>query len=133
MAIYSEKIIVPADTKEDNPVTLDIMLKEKFITSMAVSFEDGCAWMVGVRIMYGIKQFWPDRKGTWIFGNNETIEWEERFEMPAEGEKLTIVAVSPNTKYDHTIFIRITTLPKGFYFLETLLDRLNKLWSKIIP
>jgi hypothetical protein len=132
MAIYSEKIIVPANTTEDNPVTTDIIIKEKLITSMAVSFEDGCAWMVGVRIMYGIKQFWPDRPGTWLYGNDETIEWEERFEMPAENEKLTVVAISPGTKYDHEIFVRITTLPKGFYFLETLLQTLVRLWEKIL-
>ena len=132
MPIYSEKLTVPANTLESNPVSLDITIKEKLIHSMAVSFEDGCAWMVQVRIMYGIKQWWPDRLGTWLRGNNETFEWSERFEMPATNEKLTIIACSPDTKYEHNIYIRIATLPLGFYFLESLLTKLHKLWERII-
>lgn len=129
MPIYSEKLTVPADTPEDNPVSLDITLNEKFITKMAVGFEDGCAWMVKCRIQYGIKVFFPSRPETYLIGNNETIEWEERFEMPSIGEKLTVYAWSPGTKYDHDISIRISTLPKGFYFLETLLDKIFDLFK----
>lgn len=132
MSIYSEKLTVPANTSETDPVSLNITIKEKLITSMAVSFEDGCGWVVQVRIMYGIKQWWPDRPGTWLMGNNETLEWQERFEMPAIYEKLTVVACSPDTKYDHNVFIKIATLPLGFYFIENLLDKLHKLWEKII-
>jgi hypothetical protein len=132
MPIYAETISVPANTSEDSPVTRDITIKEQFITRMEVGFEDGCGWMVKVRIQYGIKQFFPDRLGTWLVGNDETVGWEERFTMPAPNETLTVYACSPGTKYDHNVHVRIMTLPKGFYFLETLLQKLAKLWEKII-
>lgn len=132
MPIYSERITVPANTSKTNPVTLDIEIKERFISHMEVVHEEGSAWMVGVRIMYGIKQFWPERMGTWLYGNGEIISWEERYELPAPNEKLTLVCHSENTKYDHDVMIRIMTLPRGFYFLETLLQKLNRLWEKII-
>jgi hypothetical protein len=132
MPIYAETISVQANTPEDNPVKLNIQIKEQFITRMEVGFEDGCAWLVKVRIQYGIKQFFPDRLGTWLIGNGETVGWDERFSMPSPNEILTVYACSPGTKYDHNIFIRIMTLPKGFYFLETLLQKLSMLWERII-
>jgi len=132
MPIYSEKLIVPANTLEDSPVSLGIVLKQKFITKMEIGFPDGCNYMVKAKIQYGIKQFWPERKNTWLIGNNETISWEEKFEMPSINEALTVYGASPDTRYDHEIAIRIMTLPAGFYFLETLLNKLQKLWEKII-
>jgi formylmethanofuran dehydrogenase subunit A len=132
MPIYAEKLTVPANTSEANPTSLDIFIKEQYITRMEVGFEDGCAWMVKARIQYGIKQFFPDRPETWLIGNNETVGWDERFTMPSPNEILTVYAASPDTKHDHNVYIRIMTLPKGFYFLETLLQKLSKLWEKII-
>jgi hypothetical protein len=132
MPLYCETINVPANTSEDAPITIDIPIKEQFITRMEVGFEDGCGWMVKVQIRYGIKTFFPTRMGTWLIGNGETVGWDERFSMPSPNEILTVYACSPGTKYDHNIFIRIMTLPKGFYFLETLLQKLAMLWERII-
>jgi hypothetical protein len=132
MPLYSESFTVPANTPETTPITLDIVIKEQFITRMEVGFPDGCAYLVKVRIQYGIKQFFPDRMGTWIIGNGETVGWDERFALPAPNEKLTVYACSPGTLYDHTITVRIATLPRGFFFLETLLQRLKELFEKII-
>jgi hypothetical protein len=132
MPIYSRTITVPANRPEEDPVIEKITLNQRFITRMEVFFPDGCANLVKCRIMYGIKQFWPEEPGTWLVGNGETISWEERFEMPAVGEELTIIAASPGTLYPHTIVVRIMTLPRGFFFLETLLQRLKELFERII-
>jgi hypothetical protein len=132
MPVYSEKLTIPANTSINNPVSLDIVLKQKLINRMEVSFPSGCRNLVGVQIKYGIKQFWPEKEDTWLWGENKTVAWEERFEMPSVNEKLTIYGCSPGTIYDHTIVVRIMTLPQGFYFLETLLQALQRLWEKII-
>jgi len=98
---------------------------------MEVGFPDGCNYLVKVKIKYGIKQFWPEDPETWLIGNGETISWEERYEMPSINEILTVYGAAPNTHYDHDILVRIMTLPKGFYFLETLLDKLYSLFRRI--
>ena len=131
MPIYCEKLEIPKDTPENNPVLLNVQIKQKLITKMEVSFPDGCNFMVKAKIQYGIKQFWPEGKETWLIGNGETISWEERYEMPAIDEVLTVFGASPGTDYNHTIVLRIMTLPKGFYFLETLLNSLYKAFKKI--
>jgi hypothetical protein len=82
--------------------------------------------------MYGIKQFWPEEAETWLVGNGETISWEERYALPSIYEKLTVLAANLDDTYDHTIVVRIMTLPLGFYFLETLIQKIAQLWEKII-
>lgn len=132
MPIYCEKLTIPANTSEDNPETLNIVVRQKFITKLEVGFPPGCSYLVKVKIQYGIKQFWPEKKDTWLVGDSETIAWDERYEMPSIDEVLTVFGASPGTNYDHEIVVRVMTLPAGFYFLEVLLQRLNKLWEKII-
>jgi hypothetical protein len=132
MPVYCEKLTIPANTSEDSPVSSDIVLKQKLIDRMEVSFPKGCRNLVGVQIKYGIKQFWPEKKDSWLWGEDEIVTWEERFEMPSLYETLTIYGCSSGTIYDHTIVIKIMTLPTGFYFLETLLQALQRLWEKII-
>ena len=131
MPIYSEKLTIPANTPENNPVSLDIVIQQKYITKMEIGFPDGCNYMVEAKIQYGIKQFWPEDPDTWIIGNGETISWEERYEMPSVNETLTVYGASPGTSYDHNLVIRIMTLPKGYYFLETLLTKLFDLFHKV--
>jgi hypothetical protein len=132
MPVYCEKLTIPANTPAENPVSVDITLKQKLITRMEVFFPKGCRNMVGIQIRYGIKQFWPEEKDTWLYGEDETVSWEERFEMPSTNETLTVYGCSPGTIYDHTVVIRIMTLPMGFYFLESLIQRLKEIFEKII-
>jgi hypothetical protein len=132
MPIYSITINVPANTSSENPITCDVQIKEKFINHMEVVHEDGSMWLVGVQIKYGIKVFWPTYKDTWLYGNGEVISWDEKFEMPAPNESLTVVCHSEGTKYDHRVFVRIMTLPRGYTFLESLIQRLIQLWERII-
>jgi hypothetical protein len=129
--VYCEKLTIPANTSESAPVSLDITLKQKYITKMEVGFPDGCNYMVEVKIRYGIRQEWPEEEDTWLMGNNETISWEERYEIPATYENLSVYGASPGTSYNHEIVVRIMTLPTGFYFLETLLDKLYSLFRRI--
>lgn len=131
MPIYSEKLTIEADTPESEPTPLEIKIKQKYITKMEVGFPPGCNYAAKVKIQYGIKQFWPEKKDTWLIGNNETISWDERYEMPSINEVLTVFGASPDTHYDHDIVIRIMTLPKGFYFLEVLLDKLYNIFKKV--
>lgn len=131
MPVYCEKLTIPAGQLEDAPASLDITIKQRYISKMEVGFPDGCNYLAKVKIQYGIKQFWPEDPGTWLIGNNETISWDERYTMPSINETLTVFGASPDADYPHDIVVRIMTLPKGFYFLEVLLYKLFNLFKKI--
>jgi hypothetical protein len=132
MPIYSVKLNVPANTPEDNPVSVDITIKQKFIWKMEIGFPKNCNYLVGIQIRYGIKRFWPEDPETWIWGNNEIVSFEERFELPSLNETLTVYGISPGTSYDHEILIRIITLPLGYNFLESLIQKIINFFEKIV-
>lgn len=130
MPIYCEKLTIPAGTPEASPIPLEITIGQKYVVKMEVGFPYGCNYMVKAKIQYGIKQFWPEKRDTWLTGNGEVTSWEERYEMPSINETLIVYGAAPGTKYDHDIVVKIMTLPKGFYFLETLLNKLHTLFEK---
>lgn len=112
MALYTKKLTVPTDTSEDNPVTTSFTIKQKLITKMEVGYPDGCNNMVGIRIFYGIKRFWPENPDTALYGNGEVVSWREYQKLPEKNSILTCYGFSPGTNYDHKILIRIFTLPE---------------------
>jgi len=132
MPLYSIKLTVPPGTPENVPVKGEILLREKLITMLEVIGDSGCGLEVGVRIQYGIKRFFPENPDVWMWMSGWPIKWDERLEMPAVNEKLTIYVCSPNALYEHDVVVTVVTLPAGFYFLEKLIDTLRKLWEKLV-
>lgn len=106
---YGKKIEVKPGYTEDNPLEVELKLEEKWITNIAVSFEDGCGWEVGVRVYYGIKRYFPANPGEWIWGNNETYYINTIVKLPAKWESIKIHCISPNCKYEHRVFIYVWT------------------------
>jgi len=131
MALYTTKFTIPANTSEDNPVQTSLTIKEKLITKMEISFPPGCSHMVGIQIKYGIKRIWPENEGEYIYGDDETISWEEHQELPEKETELTIIGVSPGTLYDHTVLIRIMTLPTAIESVNTLLQKIYDFFRRI--
>jgi len=109
MAFYSQRITIPANTPKDNPYTFDIPLEEKWIEDIWVGFEDGAAWMVGVRIYYGIRRYFPENQEEWIYGNDIFIPIRQIVQLPAKQEYIRIIAHSEGTKYPHDIIIYVWT------------------------
>jgi len=132
MPLYTQKFTVPAGTSAEKPYTFDIKIKDKLVNKMEIGFPDGCNFLVGVQIRYGLKRFWPEKKGTWIYGNDETVSWDEHFIAPRIPYKLTIAAISPDTVYDHDIIVRIFTLPllvaAPYIILEKILYWLERIY-----
>lgn len=132
MALYTKRITVPANTTEDSPYETDLTIEDKYIYEMEVGYPDGCNWMVGVKIFYGIKRLWPENEDEWIWGNDETIVWREHLYLPEPENTLTIKAISPDTKYDHDIIIRVKTLPDWVAVPGILLSKVADLIRKIL-
>jgi len=112
MAIYVLPFTVPANTPEESPLELELKLEEPLITKFELHFPDGCAGMVKVRVFYGIKQIYPKEERTYFSGNNETISFVEYFKGPSVPWKLRVIAFSPGTSYDHSLILRLGTLPE---------------------
>lgn len=131
MALYTKKLSIPANTPEDSPVTTSFTIEETLITKMEVGFPDGCANMVGIRIFYGIKRFWPENPDTPLYGNDEIVSWREHQRLPEKYSTLTVYGFSPGTDYDHEILIRIFTLPELVAAPGIIMRKLYKFFKRI--
>jgi len=109
--LYVLSLTVPANTPEDNPAKADIEIQEKIISLFSLHLPPGCAGLVKARVKYGPKVFWPCPEDAWITGDSETITFSEHFELPETPCRLTLEACSPGTSYEHTIILRLGTLP----------------------
>ena len=126
MSFYSYRFSVPANTPENNPVVFDCPINEKWITEIWVGFEDGCAWMVKVRVNYGIRRYFPNNPGEWIYGNDIFVPIREIIQLPKKWESIKVIACSPGAKYEHDIIIYIWTSEEEPLPLEVAMNRLVK-------
>jgi len=110
--IYVAYLDIPADTKEEAPISTDLEIKERMITRVEFHFPDGCCGMARVRIRSGVKVLWPQPEEEWIDGNDETIEIPEHYRLPELPDILTIEGCSPGASYGHRVSVRIFTLPE---------------------
>jgi hypothetical protein len=109
---YAWDITVPADTKEDNPVTKILQLSHGVISHVSIKFPSGCHGMVKVRLQKYDTNLLPLNRDDWITGDGETVSTAEYYELETRPYDIKLIACSPNTSYDHTITVRITVLPK---------------------
>jgi len=107
--IYSKTLLVPANTPEGSPVSIEFEVEEPYLTRLDVHFPDGCALMVRVRFMYGVKQLFPQPEDAWLVGNGETVSWDEVFRLWEKPIKIRCEACSPGTSYQHQLAIRLIT------------------------
>ena len=128
MPLYCESLTVPKNTPKANPVQVTIKIEQRIIVFAGVKFPDGCHDMVQVAGYYGIKQLFPYHPEESITGNDEMVPTIEWFESPTVPWKITVKGWSPGAAYDHTVLIRIITLPDA---LETPIKLLNRILQKL--
>jgi len=113
MAVYVIKLTVPPNVPPEKPKRTTIQLKKAILTRISIKIPPGHHALAGLRILYGHIQIWPEEKGTWLSGDDETMQWDEYFELPTYPTKLTLEAYNEDDTYEHSFVIRLMTLPKA--------------------
>jgi len=131
MAIYTAKLTVPAGTPRDSPVSVSVDLAKAVLTRILVRIPPGHCAVTGLRILYGRLQLWPEERGTWLSGDDETLTWDEYFELPHDPTRLTIEGYNESTEYEHSFLIRFATLPKRIALWQLALSRFVEAFRKL--
>ena len=77
---------------------------------MNIRFPPGPSGLLNVSIFYGIHQIFPYDEGTWFHGDDETIAWDEFWELPESPCTITIHTENQDDTYEHSVYVRIATL-----------------------
>jgi hypothetical protein len=109
--LYSKTITIPANTPENNPFTLDFIIREKTITKIDVMMDVvATKGMVGVKIIIGKPDFrvysFPADAEDWI---RKSETWFGQINLPDANLPAHIIGISPNTVNDHLVIISIHT------------------------
>jgi len=132
MACFTKQITIPADTKEANPKEEEILVEEPFVTTIEIDFPGGCCGMVYLRIYYGIKKYWPDNSGGFFSADDYTITFPVYKNLPSTRTTLKLVGWSPGTSYNHTLTVRINTLPESTASPRQLLQKIKDLLHRLV-
>jgi len=108
MPIYSRVFTVPAGGKKE----FTLPIEGDVITYVRLRYPPGPMGLLKVAVFYGIKQIFPYEEGTWFYGNDEIIEWEEYWTLPEERTTLTIKAENDDDTYDHSFYLIINVRRK---------------------
>jgi hypothetical protein len=123
---YAVTIPVDPGILKSDPLVYEIPLKEKWIEDIWVGFEDGCGWVVGVRIYYGIRRYFPENPDEWIYGNDIYIPIRQIVQLPAKMESIKVYIHSETARYHHNIFVIVWTSEEEIEPIEVSLRKLVK-------
>jgi len=132
MAIYTIKLTIPANTSKDAPVSTSVKLARAVLTRISLRIPPGHCAVTGLRIKYGRLQLWPEEPGTWLTGDDETLAWDEYFELPHDPTRLTIEAYNESAEYEHTFLIRLITLPKAIALWQVALVKFAEAFRRLV-
>jgi hypothetical protein len=109
MPIYTEEIIIPANTPESSPITKETTIQGYFLEKVHVLIPHGHQALAGLRIKYGLKQIIPYEEGTWIKGEGESLTFTPLYELPEYTCKLILEGYNEDDTYDHSFYLRFET------------------------
>jgi len=132
MAIYTIKLTIPANTPRDAPVSTSVELARAVLTRISLRIPPGHCAVTGLRIKYGRLQLWPEEPDTWLTGDDETLMWDEYFELPHDPTRLTIEAYNESAEYEHTFLIRLITLPKAIALWQVALVKFAEAFRRLV-
>jgi len=82
--------------------------------------------------MYGETQLFPEERGQWVSGDDETVEWQEYFELPDDPTRLRLEGYNEDDMYEHSFYVRFAALPKRIAAPWLGVARFVELFSRLI-
>jgi hypothetical protein len=106
---YKYTVKTTHDTPAANPVKTALKLTAGTITKVWLFHPEGCHGLAYASIWVGGHQLYPSNPDSAYHGNDVPMEFEDNFELESPAE-LTLKTWNLDTKYDHTLYLRITVL-----------------------
>jgi len=132
MAIYTVKLTIPPNTPRDSPVSTTVKLVKAVLTRISIRIPPGHHALAGLRILYGRLRLWPEEKDTWITGDDETLAWDEYFDLPHDPTRLTLEGYNEDDTYEHSFYVRLMTLPKAIAYPWLAVARFVRAFEKLV-
>jgi hypothetical protein len=105
--IYVFALTIPANTSEANRLKFLLPVTAGKVIRGMVEFPSGHCGLTHLRICRGLVQLWPTNPDAQFKSSNETIDWEEAYELSTPPFEFQAYAWNDDDTYAHTITIRL--------------------------
>jgi hypothetical protein len=105
--IYVFPLTLPANTPEAAKLKTVLPLTAGKVTRVMVEFPAGHVGLTHLHINRGLFQVWPVNPDASFKSSNETIIWEEEYDLDTPPYQFEAYAWNEDDTYEHTITVRI--------------------------
>ena len=131
MPVYTDAYTVPANTPEETPVEVTMVIEEQYVTDFAVYFPIGCAGLAHAQVYYGSEQLAPKPTGSSFIGNDLLVHSPAVWKCPDYPHtELTWKLWNLDDTYGHTpiLYIAAENEPavKPYLINQEILDLLKE-------
>ena len=109
--IYVFPITIPANTAETAKLKTTLALTRGQISRVNIEFPAGHVGLTHLHLNRGLYQVWPSNPAANFKSSNETIIWEEMYELDTPPYQLEAYAWNEDDTYEHTITVRLVLDP----------------------
>lgn len=121
---YSFDFTIDKNTDESSKVEQNCKLAPGIIKEIVIQNSKACAGLVYVQIFKSIFQLWPSNPGGAFIMTGEPVPIMEEFEMEGPPWELTLMGWNEDDTFDHTIWVRMSILPKSGPWTASILEAL---------
>jgi len=130
--LFTFDVTAPVGSTKTSPASLEMKLKAGVVSKISVLIPDGHMALAHLAIKYGETQIMPWGDNQNLHGNDESVTWEEGFELPSEPASLTAQAWNDDEENPHTFYLRVWVTPKPEVLPIELITRVLKLIEKFL-
>jgi hypothetical protein len=109
--IFVFSIPTPANTPATARQVTTLQLAAGKITHVGIQFPPGLAGLAHIAVSQGLHQLWPTNPEADFCTADETVEFEEDFDLTADTAYLVAYTYNLDDAYQHTITVRVTVMP----------------------
>ena len=107
---FEKEITLAKGGSDATALFTDLKLSQGVIHYVGVHFPGGCRSLVKVRLILNGAQAFPSVRDQSIAGNNETVQFNEYYNLYKGANSLKVEAWNEDSLNDHTVRVRLGVL-----------------------
>jgi len=109
--IFIFPIKTPKSTPQSAPLITPLQLASGTITRVEMQFPLGVSALANIQLNLGLWQIFPSNQDSAFATSNETIGWDEDYDLDQPPYQLVATSWNNDPNWDHTITVRIVMTP----------------------
>ncbi len=127
--IYRVTLSIAANTPKTSLSSSSLSLPPGSLIQEFLTFPDGCAGLVGCRIVVRERVIWPSNPDEWFINNNFTYVFTDPWELPVDEETFRLEGYNLDQVYSHSVFLALVEKPLSSNAILDMLASLPALAS----